>query len=607
MKIFAGIAHNINFVEQLDLALLFSKSFSTLNNKNNLEKKLSHPKVFATQNIMLTMDNDELYQMTFGDYEYAICFDGRIFNQNKIRHILLERGCSFYDFTEAELMLVGFLELGVSFFNLVDGHFSCAIWDARDKSLILVRDKLGVNTVFYSPYGGGLSISNSLDTLLKNPNIVPTINKESIGTLILMGPGREPSSAVFSDINQLEPGHYAIYKNNQISNYCYWRLIDKHHKHTLIKTVETVEDLVTKSINKHIDSNKKIGAFLSGGIDSSIITSLLHKNFINNNKELNTFSVDYKNNDVFFKANMYQPDSDMNFIKQMIAYLDNDIVHHNVLLDTNDLISNLYLVVDAKALPSMADIDVSLLLFCNEVKNHIDVAFSGECADEIFGGYPWFTNEKIRRSDTFPWCLNQNYRFNFLKEEIGITEDFVKTKYQNALNKVNTLKEKTTIDKQIAAITYLNTQYFMQTLIERSRTISAMTQLEIRMPFCDAELFEYVYNIPWLYKYHKGYEKGLLREAMANHLPSAVLWRKKSPYPKTHNPSYLNAVVNTLTNILSTDSPLFDIVKKDALQSLLIQKETNIPWYGQLMTKPQTIAYFIQMDYWLKKYGVKIT
>lgn len=130
--------------------------------------------------------------------------------------------------------------------------------------------------------------------------------------------------------------------------------------------------------------------------------------------------------------------------------------------------------------------------------------------------------------------------------------------------------------------------------------------LEVRVPFCDHRIAEYLYHVPWEWKDYHGVEKGLLREAAKGWLPDAIRLRKKSPYPKTHNPNYQNMVSDLLEEILADGTSLmFDFVKREELEKLLLTTRTQ-PWYGQLMTTPQTIAYFVQIDHWMRQYHVSV-
>jgi len=136
--------------------------------------------------------------------------------------------------------------------------------------------------------------------------------------------------------------------------------------------------------------------------------------------------------------------------------------------------------------------------------------------------------------------------------------------------------------------------------------MSMYNGLEVRVPFCDYRIAEYMYRVPWGMKEYGGFEKGLLRYAMQGILPDEILWRKKSPYPKTYDPRYLSLVSDSLQQLLEqNDAPLFQIVDRTQLKKLL-NAEYTWPWYGQLMKVPQTIAYMLQINFWLTHYNVDI-
>ena len=152
----------------------------------------------------------------------------------------------------------------------------------------------------------------------------------------------------------------------------------------------------------------------------------------------------------------------------------------------------------------------------------------------------------------------------------------------------------------------LNHYWFMQTLLDRKDRMSMFCGLEVRVPFCDYRIAEYLYGVPWEFKDYKNREKGLLRYAMSSLLPDRVLFRKKSPYPKTYDPAYFTAVSGLLNELLTKgDAPLLQIIDKTALQRLL-EAEYVWPWYGQLMKVPQTIAYMLQINYWLEEYRISL-
>ena len=152
----------------------------------------------------------------------------------------------------------------------------------------------------------------------------------------------------------------------------------------------------------------------------------------------------------------------------------------------------------------------------------------------------------------------------------------------------------------------LNMRWFMQTLLDRKDRMSMYHALEVRVPFCDHRIAEYLYGVPWEMKDLGGKEKGLLRKAMEGLLPEEVLWRKKSPYPKTFDPQYTKLVENGVSELLKDrNAAVFQILDQRAVEGLLLQ-EHPWPWYGQLMRRPQLLAYILQIDHWMRTYGISV-
>ena len=285
--------------------------------------------------------------------------------------------------------------------------------------------------------------------------------------------------------------------------------------------------------------------------------------------------------------------------------------HHDIIIDTPELASALTDAVKANDLPGMADVDSSLYLFCKEVRKNATVALSGECADELFGGYPWFRREEDINATTFPWSKSVSDRKSILSKDLQILplEEYVQEKYDESLRQVPKLQGESQREHRMRELFYLNIKWFMITLLTRKDRMTMSNSLEVRVPFADYRLVEYAFNIPMDMKYYKGREKGLLREALTGILPDDVLWRKKSPYPKTHNPNYTLAVQKWMDRILKDkSSPILQIINRDKVQEIVDSggKAYGKPWYGQLMAGPQLIAYLIQVDTWLREYKVII-
>lgn len=537
---------------------------------------------------------------------FTLCYNGELYNTNEIRNTLESRGYNFFSHSDTEVVLKAYVEYREKCVDMFNGIFAFAVWEHETRRLFVARDRMGVKPLFYSMTKSGFVFASEIKALLEHSEIEPVIDTRSLAEIMIIGPGRTPGCGVFKRISEIRPAHYAYYDETGLTIHRYWNVEAHEHSDSFEQTAEKVRYLVTDSIKRQLVSDVPLCTFLSGGLDSSLISSVTNGEFKKRGEVLHTFSVDYKDNEEYFKKSKFQPNSDPEFIRIMEKFLGG--VHHRIVIDTDELVNALYCAVDARDLPGMADVDASMLLLCKAIKEQGTVALSGECADEIFGGYPWYRDKTIRSSEGFPWAQSTEYRMSFLNDEFAEKIDgseYVYERYKLTADSAPLYNKMNVDDMKTAQMMKLNLDWFMQTLLDRKDRMSMYSSLEVRVPFCDHRIVEYLYNVPWEMKDHNGYEKGLLREAMRGYLPDEVLWRKKSPYPKTHNPNYLAAVSSRLQKIIDDGtSQLFDFIKKDKLQELLSENKSQ-PWYGQLMTTPQTIAYFIQFDYWLRKYKVR--
>ncbi len=542
----------------------------------------------------------------YGDKEYTLVYNGELYNTNEIRDELISFGHKFFSHSDTEVILKAYIQWKDECVNKFNGIFAFAIWDDYEQRLFFARDRIGVKPLFYTVKNNSFIFGSEIKALLSHKYVEPIIDENSIAEIMYLGPGRTPGCGVFKDINEIKPACCGYYNKNGIKIIKYWTLRDKEHKDNFEQTVEKVRELVKDAITRQLVSDVPIGTFLSGGLDSSIISSIANSYQNNKGQKLMTFSVTYEDNDKYFKSSKFQPNSDTEYIKKMVEYLDCE--HHLITLKNNDLANALYNAVDARDLPGMSDVDSSLLLFCKEIKKHCTVALSGECADEIFGGYPWYRDKEIRAINGFPWAQSTQYRKSFIRDDVKVpdAENYVYSRYKDTLINTSKIDGISPLESRMKEMMKLNLEWFMQTLLDRKDRMSMYNALEVRVPFCDFRIAEYLYSVPWEYKDYNSYEKGLLRKSVEGILPKDVLWRRKSPYPKTHNPEYLNIVSNMLKEIIeNSSSPVLSFIKKAELEKLLNSVRYE-PWYGQLMTTPQTIAYFIQINYWLEKYKITI-
>ena len=534
---------------------------------------------------------------------YAIVYNGELYNTQEVRQELQSLGHNFQGHSDTEVVLHAYAEFGSDCLHRLNGIFAFAVWEEKRQRLFLARDRIGVKPLFYKLHKGGLIFASEIKTILAYPTVQARLNAEGARQLLLLGPGRLPGSGILEDIREVEPGYFGYYEGRRLDLRRYWQLQDREHTHSFAETVEHVRYLVMDAIRRQMVSDVPIGTFLSGGLDSSIISAVCAGELKSRGEILPTFSVDYLNNDQYFQANSFQPNSDSEYIRLMQKTLNTD--HQWCVLSPEDLTNVLEEATIARDLPGMADVDFSLFAFSRQIRSKVTVALSGECADEIFGGYPWYRDPAVRQKAGFPWAQNTSYRAQFLR--IGTeqeAEDFVMDAYLQTCRESDILPGTTPQESRMKEMVNLNFRWFMQTLLERKDRMSMYHALEVRVPFCDYRIAEYLYGIPWEMKDYQGREKGLLRYAVKDLLPEEIVYRKKSPYPKTFDPKYEQLVSDRLRSLLETDTPLWHLVRKEAARNLLNQ-ESYWPWYGQLMRRPQTIAYLLQMDFWLRHYRIE--
>ena len=542
------------------------------------------------------------------DRNTIIIYNGELYNTPELRTELMSRGHEFVGHSDTEVLLHAYLEWKTDAFARLNGIFAFAIWEKRERRLTLCRDRLGVKPLFFAPIRNGLTFGSTIDTVLCHPEIEPALDEDGLRTLLLLGPARPPESGVFRQIKSLLPGHFAVLTPENFTDHVYWQLEAHEHEDDLPTTIERTHELICDAARRQLVSDVPLACFLSGGLDSSILSMLAAKDYAARGETLHTWSVDYRDNDKYFTKSIFQPNSDDSYIDQMVDFLGTH--HHRVVLEPEALCAALLPATDARALPGMADVDSSLLLFCAAVKRGgTTVCLSGECADELFGGYPWYHREEILFEDTFPWSRSVGLRLGLLTPDaVRNGEEFVRQHYRDTCDRAPKLSSDNKKAARMREMFVLNLDWFMATLLDRKDRMSMYSGLEVRVPFCDHRIVEYAYNMPWDFKSLDGREKGIVRRAFADELPKDIVFRKKSPYPKTFHPVYTRLCADYVRRIFAdpnaTAASLFD---HSAVQKLMQRPESLAePWFGQLMRTPQIFAYIIQLDRWFRHYHVKI-
>lgn len=541
---------------------------------------------------------------------YTIVYNGQIYNSKELRNILLENGFSFDGHCDTEVLLKAYIHFGYDLPKFLNGIFSFAVWDSCKKELFMARDHFGIKPFFYTFKNNNFIFGSEIKSVLKHPSVSAIVDDYGVYELFGVGPAHTPGLTPFKDIFELKPGYFAVFDMNGLKMEQYFKIETKPHLDNFDETCEKIRYYLEDSISRQLVSDVPLGMMLSGGLDSSIITAYASKYFKTEPEKFKTFSVDYVDNDINFKKSDFQPNSDDEFIKLMV---DNfGCKHSRIVLDTPELAKYLENAMIARDMPGMADVDSSMYLFCKEIKKDVSVVLSGECSDEIFAGYPWFFRDDALKSNTFPWSIAISERQKLLNPSIGSKlnlKDYIDCRYNQALNEIEFLESDSKETAEKRKISYLTLNWWMQTLLDRTDRMSMASGLEVRVPFCDYRLVQYMWNVPWEMKALNGREKGLLRYVVKDILPEEIVERKKSPYPKTHNPTYLKAVKENLSNILERpDSPIKNILNESYIREILETDGSAFtrPWFGQLMTGPQLMAYLCQVNMWLEKYNPKI-
>ncbi len=538
-----------------------------------------------------------------GHTEYTICFDGLIYNRDEVKSRLKSQNLV----SDAEIVLCAYIKWGIGCLQYLNGIFAFTIWNSKNCELFLARDRMGIKPLYYTITGDSLIFASEIKGILKHPSVSAVLDKDGICEIIGLGPAHTQGTGVFKGICEIMPATCATFNKNGFNQSKYWHLESKSYEGEFEDCLKDVKYLTEFAINSQIEPvGRDMCYFLSGGLDSSIITALAAKK---QGSGINTFSLCYKDNDEFFTPNEYQPASDDYYINLMCETYNTN--HHIVTVDSDAIVDLLYDSMKARDLPGMGDVDSSMYFLCREMGISHNGAISGECADEVFGGYPWFHRKEDFEANTFPWSKNIDFRQQVLSPELKLDDymyNFIDRKYRDSIKECPVCREDCAEEKRRREISYLNLNWFMYTLGARSERIGMNCGLEIRMPFCDYKLVEYMWNVPWKYKAYNDREKGLLRMCFEDLLPDEVLWRKKSPFPKTHNPEY-EVIVRKIVNTILEDnnSPICNIVNVDYIKQLMSENSDYAkPWFGQLMALPQLYAYIIQTDMWLKEYNIQI-
>ena len=538
-------------------------------------------------------------------HEYTIVYNGEIYNQDMLRSELRHAGIRPATASDTELVLYSYILFGNDCPVHLNGIFAFCIYDADRDLLFFARDRLGVKPLLYAEYEGKFYFASEVKAILEGSRMPARLDENGLFELLYLSPVTLPSSGILSGICQVPPAFAGTVTEAGMTLFRYWELTPGEFIQNPKAAIENTRLLLTDAIRRQLVSDVPLCTLLSGGLDSSIITAVAAESYRERGEQLSTYSFEYESNSAYAPT-LFQPNRDDDYASSLAAELG---TRHTVLtVPTHTVAELLPKAAVMRDMPGQADIDSSLLYFCEKIKRSHTVALSGECADEIFGGYPWFYRAEMLERSAFPWIHDEGARASLFVPEIAKIDEGRERLYEltrRAIAATPLSGYESPEDRTARIATHLSVCYFMTNLLSRKDRMSMACGLEVRVPFADHRVLEYAYRIPWSMKFRDGIEKAVLRDAMQGILPGRILTRKKSPYPKTHNPLYEATVRRMLLERLDrTDSRLAPLLDRRRLNELFDGE--SVTWFGQLMARPQLLGWLVQLDEWLKAYRVEI-
>ncbi|MCT2589158.1 asparagine synthase (glutamine-hydrolyzing) [Streptomyces sp. N2-109] len=501
----------------------------------------------------------------------VLTYSGEVYNFRELRAQLEAKGHHFRSHSDTEVVLRAYLEWGEGFVTRLNGIYAFALWDSRREELLLVRDRMGVKPLFYYPLpDGGVLFGSEPKAILAHPRADRAVDADGLREIFTIT--QTPGTSVYKGMHEVPAGHLLKVRRQGLSTRRYWSLQAREHPDDLATTIHTVRDLLEDIVERQLVADVPLCSLLSGGLDSSALTALAMKH-----GDIRSFAVDFDGYADHFQPDEMRGSPDGPYARDVVAHLRPD--HTDLLLDTKELTDPRLRsdVLRAWEYPQFSgDMNSSLYMLFRSIQGHSTVALSGESADEVFGGYAWFHLPAAVAAPTFPWLVvmmqKQRPEDLFdpaLRKQLDVLS-YERDRYGEALAEVPYLPDASATERRMREISYLHLTRFVSMLLDRKDRLSMAHGLEVRVPFCDHRLVEYVFNTPWSFKSFDGREKSLLRAAVSDLLPSSVLERRKSPYPATQDPAYGQALRGALTELVAGgEAPVLPLLDQEAVRKLL--------------------------------------
>ncbi|MFF7534400.1 asparagine synthase (glutamine-hydrolyzing) [Streptomyces bobili] len=540
-----------------------------------------------------------------GQPETVLTYNGELYNHQELRRELQSLGHTFRTRSDTEVVLRAHIEWGTDAARRFNGIFAYALWDGRAEELLLVRDHLGIKPLYWHAHATGVLFGSEPKAVLANPLFRAELDAEGIAELFALPAAPTTGHGLFRGLNEVRPGHLVSVRRSAVREFPYWQLVSRPHTDDAATTRRTVRGLLADAVERQLMSDVPLCTLLSGGVDSSAITALaaLARERSGQGK-VSSFSVDFPGSADRAPDN-WRTGADAPFVRAAAEHVGT--LHTSVVIPDDDLLEARQAVLRARDRPGWGEMDASLHLLFREVRRRSTVALSGEAADEVFGGYPYFHSPDALSAPTFPWLHGRPTPAVLLRPEVRAEvrpQEYTAQQYRDSLAGTPALAGETGADRRVREVFHLALTRWLPPLLERVDRVSMSVGLEVRVPFCDHRLVEYAWNVPWSLKTPDGRPKGLLRDAVRDLLPAAVADRPKSGYPSTPAVRYTQVLTDRAHELLADPAaPVFDLVDRETVRRALAE--------GLTLPSPRTapnpvggLDHLVQVDEWLRAYRV---
>ena len=470
--------------------------------------------------------------MASADGKLVITFNGEIYNFLEIKKELLELGYKFQSKTDTEVILCAYQEWGRACLQKFNGMFAFAILNTETEELFLTRDRMGVKPLYYYCQGGQFIFSSEVKAILRH-NVEASLNYDALNIYFRLLYVPSPMT-MWQNIHKLEPAHYAVInRHGEIKKSRYWEFKNESLLTDKEQIKEQISELLHDSVKKQLMSDRPVGVFLSGGIDSTIITGVMSK--LSN--QVNTFSVGFEATEQAEKYN-----NDFLIARRTAKHFNTS--HHEYVLSAQDVLGSLGAAIYHMDEPISNHVQAVNLLLARHATAVVKVVLGGDGGDELFGGYERYYYSAIM--DKIQRLIPKVFLPAKVKAAPGVErymkffaqkENLVRSFLAGGVNKPamlpGFLSERyfSEVDKQDFTRQFMRTDmvsWLPDESLARSDKMSMAYGLEQRVPFLDHRLVELADRIPVSYKVGgRGYGKVILREAMAGYLPQFVLDQPK--------------------------------------------------------------------------------